>query len=65
MRKSAGTVPSPNEIMVNDPMKRLWVAAALMMMAQESRHGRKPTAKPNAALETILCDWKRGGNNFA
>ena len=50
VKKRAGSVPNPKKAMVRNPAQRFSVVAALMIIAQESMQGRKPTAMPKASL---------------
>jgi hypothetical protein len=54
VKKRAGTVPRPKEVVTKKPVKGLPVEAALTIMAQESRQGRNPVASPRASFEGRL-----------
>ncbi len=54
-KKRAGTVPSPKKAIVRNPRMGFWVVAALMIIAQESMHGKNPVDTPRANLEGR--DW--------
>ena len=49
-KKRTGIVPNPKANIVRNPPTGLWVVAALMIMAQESRQGKNPAANPKATL---------------
>ena len=54
VKKRAGTVPRPKEVVIRKPTKGFPVEAALMIMAQESMQGRNPVANPRASFEERL-----------
>ena len=62
VKKRAGIVPRPKANIVRNPPMRLGMVAALMIMAQESRHGKKPAKNPKAAFEAKRWDRKREGS---
>ena len=54
IKKRAGIVPSPNVNIVRNPPPGLCVVAALIIMAQESRQGKKPVRNPKAIFDATL-----------
>jgi hypothetical protein len=54
VKKRAGTVPRPKEVVTKNPVKGFPVEAALTIMAHESRQGRNPVARPRASFEERL-----------
>ena len=54
VKKKAGTVPRPKEVVIRKPTEGFPVEAALTIMAQESMQGRKPAARPRASFEERL-----------
>jgi hypothetical protein len=65
VKKRVGTVPNPKKAMVRNPVKRFWVVAALMIIAQESMQGKKPVRNPRAIFDSRCWDRKRGGSQRA
>jgi len=65
VKKRVGTVPNPKKAMVRNPMKRFWVVAALMIIAQERMQGKKPVRNPKAIFGARCWDRKRGGSQRA
>jgi len=60
LRKSAGTVPSPNAAVMEKPTKGSWVVAAFTIMAQERPQGRNPTNRPSIILDAGSRERRRG-----
>ncbi len=58
IKKRAGTVPRPKEIMVRNPAPTFWVVAAFTIIAQEKPHGKNPAANPKTIFELRCRDWK-------
>jgi hypothetical protein len=65
VKKRAGTVPNPKKAMVRNPAQRFSVVAALMIIAQESIHGKKPVRNPRAIFDTRRWDRKSEGSQRA
>jgi hypothetical protein len=61
VKNSAGTVPSPKEVVIRNPVKGFAVEAALTIRAQDNRQGRNPVARPRANFEDRPRERKRGG----
>ena len=59
VKKRAGTVPRPKANIVRKPPTRLCMVAALMIMAQESMHGKKPVRNPKASFDAGRRDRRR------